>query len=113
MTETHIKLPNPSIKERESFTTTAYFRAAGAADTPTTVHYRIDDISTKTAITGWTSATPGTSVDITVKASENRIIGQGNSRERRQLVVSADKGTDGETRDTVQWYIENIRGFEE
>jgi hypothetical protein len=36
-----------------------------------------------------------------------------NERERRILTVSADKGTDTETRDTFQWYIENIGAFNE
>ena len=114
MTDTFIKLPSPRYKERNSFTATAYFRdSSDAADTPSTVHYRIDDLTTQTAITAWTSATPGTSVDISITQTENRIIDHSNIWERRQLVVSADKGTSTETRDTVEWKVENVGGFDE
>ena len=114
MTDTFIKLSNTSAKERNSITVTAYFRdSSNAAEAPTTIHYRIDDLTTKTAITGWTSVTPAVSAAIVITSAENRIIGQGNKRERRQITVSADKGTTTETRDTAEWFVENIGGFEE
>lgn len=112
MTDTFIKVPDPDIKERSSFTATAYFRdSSDAADTPSTVHYRIDDLTTASEILGWTSVTPGASVSITIKSSENRIIGDSNHYEMRQLTVAADKDTDNETRDTVMWNVRNIQGF--
>ena len=114
MADTFIKLPAPSYKERNAFTATAYFRdSSDAASAPTTIDYRIDDLTTNTAITAWTSATPGTSVSISVTPTENRIIGQRNTWERRQLTVSADKGTSTETRDTVEWRVINIGSFNE
>ena len=117
MTDTFIKLPAPGYKERSSFTATAYFRSGDAADTPSTVHYRIDNITTNrnkaTSILGWTSATPGTSVSISITSAQNRILDSSNVWERRQLTVSADKGTSTETRDTAEWKIENIGGFNE
>lgn len=114
MTDTFIKLPAPSYKERNSFTATAYFRnSSDAASAPSTVHYRIDDLTTNTAITAWTAATPGTSVNISITPNENRIIDHSDVWERRQLTVSADKGTTSETRDTVEWFVENIRGWDE
>ena len=114
MPDTFIKHIGSSVKERNSITITAYFRdSSNAADAPTTCHYRIDDISTKTKITDWTSVTTGVSVDIVIKSNENRIIAQGDKRERRQLTVSSDKGTTTETRDTSEWFVENIGGFDE
>ena len=114
MTDTFIVKTNPNIKERSSLVVSAYFRdSSNAADTPTTIDYRIDDITTHTAITGWTSVTPAVSVNITIKSSENRIVANGNQRERRQITVSADRGTDNETRDITEWNIENIGGYDE
>ena len=114
MPNTFIKLNRSFVKERNSNTVTAYFRDSdNAAEAPTTVHYRIDDITTTTKITDWTSVTPGVSVDIVIKSAENRIVAQGNARERRQITVSSDKGTTTETRDTSEWFVENIGGFEE
>ena len=111
---THIGITDTNIAERSSITVTAYFRnSSNAASAPSTVHYRIDNLTTQTNITGWTSVTPGVSVDITIKSAENRIIGQSNVRERRQITVSADKGTTTETRDTAEWFVNNIGGFDE
>jgi hypothetical protein len=114
MPDTFIKPINPNVKERSSTTLTSYFRdSSNAASAPTTAHYRIDDVTSETPITGWTALTPATSIDITIKSSENRMVDNSNERERRVLTVSADKGTDTETRDTFQWYIENIGAFNE
>lgn len=114
MPDTFIKLANPTYPERTAFTLTAYFRdSSGAADTPTTVDYRIDDLTTDTAITGWTSATPGTSVNITITPTENRMVYNRNRWERRQLVVSSDRGLSTETRDIVQFKVLNTGGFDE
>ena len=111
---TFIKLTDTNIKERNSIPVTAYFRdSSNAAAAPTTVHYRIDDITTHTEILTWTSVSTASSVTITIKSSENKIVNQGDVRERRQITVSADKGTTTETRDTAEWFIENIGGFDE
>ena len=110
----YLKLPEPSYHERSAFTTTAYYRDANdAADTPTTIDYRIDDLTTNTVITNWTSATPGVSVNITVTPTENRMISNRNKWERRQVTVSADKGLSTETRDIVQFKVLNTGGFDE
>ena len=114
MPDTFIKLGNTNIKERNSITVTAYFRnSSNAATAPTTVHYRIDDITTTTEILAWTTVSAAASVSITIKSAENKIVNQGDKRERRQITVAADKGTTTETRDTVEYFIENIGGFDE
>ena len=114
MTDTFVRIGNPRVKERSSTTVTAYFRdSSNAAAVPSTVHYRIDDIAAEENITGWTSVTPAASVSIAIKSNENRILANGNKRERRQITVAADKGTDTETRDTAEWFIENIGGYDE
>lgn len=59
----------------------------------------------------WTSVSPAVSVTISVTSSQNAIISDNNARERKQITVSADKGTTTETRDTAFWICENIEGF--
>ena len=114
MTDTFIKLPHPIVKERNSITVTAYFRdAANAAEAPSTIHYRIDDLTTNTAVKAWTSVSAASSAAIVVLSAENRIVHNGNKTERRQITVSADKGTTTETRDTAEWFIDNIGAFDE
>lgn len=112
MPDVFIKLPEPRVKERSALTVTVYFRdSSDAADTPTTVDYRIDCLSTKTILADWTSATPGTSVVITVTPTQNKIVNHTNAWERRQITVSSDRGLATETRDTAIWLVENIPGY--
>ena len=114
MPNTFVSKTYPNVKERNSITVNAYFRdSSNAASAPTTVHYRIDDLSTKRNITGWTSASAASSVNIVIKSAENKIIDHANARERRQITVAADKGTTTETRDTIEYFIENILGYDE
>lgn len=113
MPDTFITTDHPRVKERSSSSVTCYFRDGNAASAPTTIDYRIDDLTTQRAVTAWTSVTPAVSATITIKSAENAILANGNTRERRQITVSADRGTTTETRDTVEWYVENIPGYDE
>jgi len=75
--QVEIQLPKTVYNENSSFTATAYFRtrSTAAAATPTTVEYRIDNISTRTQIKDWTTVSPSTSASITVAATDNKITG--------------------------------------
>lgn len=114
MTDTFIKSPEPVVKERSSHVVTAYFRSsADAAEAPTTIHYRIDDLSTKTEVLDWTSVSAAASAAITITSAQNQIYNNAHRFERRQITVAADKDTTTETRDTAHWLVENIPGFDE
>lgn len=112
MPNTYIQYIDPYVKEKGSISVNAYFRdSTNAASAPTTVHYRIDCLTTGTKVLDWTSVSPAVSVTISVTSSQNAIISDNNARERKQITVSADKGTTTETRDTAFWICENIEGF--
>lgn len=114
MTDTFVKLPEPVVKERSSTTVTAYFRsAANAAEAPTTIHYRLDDLSTNTEVLDWTSVSAAASASISITPAQNKIHNNAHLRELRQITVAADKGLAGETRDTAVWKVVNIGGFDE
>ena len=113
MPNTFIKFPDPYYKERSSIAVLVNFRdSSDAAAAPTTIHYRIDNLSTGDNLLDWTTVSPASSATITIKASENIIKNEGNRRERYQITVAADKDTDDETRDTAFWVCENIEGFD-
>lgn len=103
-----INIPRTIVEENTSFTATAYFRANGAANTPTTVKYRVDCITTQTELVGWTSATPGESVSITVPASANAIQQNSSKREHKQIVVMADENLSTQAIGRRTWKTENI-----
>ena len=112
-----IQLPKTQYIERSSFTATAYFRtrSTGAAATPTTVHYRIDNLSTRNEVKGWTSVTPGTTASITVASTEN--VMDGNSAQwtvpkwqTLQLTVALDKDLSTQVTQSKNWRVNNILG---
>lgn len=115
-----IQLPKTKYPERTSFTATAYFRTreTGAAATPTTVHYRIDNLSNNQLVTDWTSVSPSTSASITIKSSENVIDGgSGYSYpgvpkwQTMQLTVAIDKDLDSMVVGAKNWRCQNLAGI--
>ena len=98
------------VKEGSAFTAVANFRtrATAAASTPTTVHYRIDCLTTGIEVAGWTSVSPVSSVSIPVTAMHNAI--QGSSDEVKQLTVVADRGLASQYVETACWSVENLFG---
>lgn len=111
MPDIYIKIPKPTIKEGSSFTATAYFRSDAAGAAPTTAKYRVDCLTTGKNLTGWTSLTPAASINITITATENAIQAQSNRIEKKQLTIAGDPDTSIQTRETITWNVENIRGF--
>ena len=110
MPDTYVNIPKPVVGERSSFNATSYYRSSGAASAPTTAAYRIDCVKTGTVIADWTSLTPAVSISIPITSNNNRIIDRSNANEKRLLTVAADKDTTTETRDSIE-YIVNNRGW--
>lgn len=117
--QVEIQLPKTKYPERTSFTATAYFRtrSSGAAATPTTVHYRIDNLSRQQQVKDWTSVSPSTSASITVASSENTInSGNGSNyvgyppHETLQLTVAIDKDLSTMALGHRTWRCENLFG---
>lgn len=106
-----VQIPRPRVKEGSAFTATAYFRAAGAASTPTNVHYRLDNLTTGERIADWTSVSAAANVSISVTAAQNAIRSQCNRVERMQLTVAADHDLSTEIREPSVYEVENIQGF--
>jgi hypothetical protein len=106
-----IQIPRPKVKEGSSFTATAYFRASGAASTPTNVYYRIDSLTTGENIADWTSVSAAGNVSISITATHNAIRNQCNRMEKLQLTVDADHDMSTQVRESVSWEVENVRGF--
>lgn len=112
-----IQLPKTQYFEKSSFTATAYFRtrSTAAAATPTTVHYRIDNLTSRNEVKDWTSVSPSTSVSITVAASENVI--DGGSLDSAlpkyqvlQLTVALDKDLSTQVTQSKTWRVKNLLG---
>lgn len=70
--------------------------SAGATVVPTTLRYRVDCVTTQTAVLEWTTLTPAASVTINVAAALNSIVNEANSVETKRITVQADYGTSGQ-----------------
>ena len=112
MTDVHIKIPNPLVKEHSSFTAVAYFRVAGAASAPATnIKYRVDNITRGKQLLDWTSVSVATTVDIAITSAHNAILDNTNRIEKVQLTVAADKGETNATYATIDWNVQNVYGY--
>lgn len=85
--------------------------ALWAVQTPTNIRYRIDDLTGKQCIVGWTDVSPAPSVQIIVTPDQNAIIDCSNRLERKELTVEANYGLDTQYTDTYDWQVRNIRGI--
>lgn len=108
MAATLITFTGPrSVNERSSLTVTARFRDSSADVTPTNVYYRLD-AEDGCQIADWTSATPGTTADITITAEQNRILNCLRPSEAKVLTVMADRGLSTQFAQTWRYEVKNL-----
>lgn len=107
-----ISIPETRVNEGSSFTATAAFRtrSTAAATTPTTVHYRIDCMTTGTELSALTSVSAASSVSLSITGTHNAIQNDGNDYEVKQLTVVTDSGLSTQQTEAVQWRVENLYG---
>jgi hypothetical protein len=92
--------------------TTAYLSVqfldkAGSAAAPSSVSYRIDCLTTGTAVLAPTSATPGSTVELTITATQNAILG-GRPFERRRVTVEAGYGAGDGVKSQFDYLVRNL-----
>ncbi len=111
--QVEIRIPKTRVNEKSNFTATVNFRdrATKAASTPTTIQYRIDDLTTRIEITDWTTVSAASSITIAITPTENAIQDNSSRLERRQLLVKADDGLSTQAIGQKQWQIVNYFGI--
>ena len=107
-----IQLPRTKWNEGSAFTLTAYFRdrATNAADTPTTIHYRLDCLTTGTELADWTSVSAAGNISLSITGTHNAIQSDANRYETKQLTLMADKDLSTQYRESVTWRVSNLYG---
>ena len=109
-----IQIPITVVHEETTFPVTAYFRdrASKSGATPTTIHYRVDCLTTKREITDWTLvSTPAQSNSITITTTENQILDDGHNREKKQITIKLDSGLSTQVIKSKTWIVENLQGI--
>ena len=107
-----IYLPKTVVAEETTFIATVYFRLGGEATTPTTVHYRIDDLTGRQELLDWTLLNPWSEISFLISSAMNEIKDDSNSMERRQLTIKTDSGLETQVIQAVEWQIRNLQGIE-
>lgn len=112
VTQIAFQLPKSKWNEGSAFPLPVYLRlrSSGAAATPTTIHYRIDCLTTGTELADWTSVSAASNFTIAVTATHNAIQNQGNLCETRELTVMTDQDLATQHRQAVRWRVENLYG---
>lgn len=100
------------MNEGSQHVVTAKFRqrSDASAQTPTNIHYRIDDVASGASVLDWTSVSADDEITITVTATQNALRDQCQPYEVRELVVAADYGLSTQYVDRVRFTLENLQG---
>lgn len=112
MDQVSIVLQRPSVKEDSAQSATAYFRdrATEAASTPTNIYYRLDCLTTGTAILDWTTVSAASNATISITSSQNQIYDASNTYETKRLTVAGDYGLSTQVTETAFYRVENLSG---
>lgn len=107
-----IVIPKTRWKEGSAFTAKARFRnrSDASADTPSTVKYRVDCLTTCTQLADWTTVSAASEVSISITATHNAIQDDCNAYEIKQLTVASDFEAADQCRETIEWRVENLYG---
>lgn len=92
------------------FITVTFRDETGALITPTTVDWRLDDISNKNEILDWAPLTPSNPLSFTVPATANAVADVSRSEEIKEVVIRADDGLAGEAHTPHRYTVINIQG---
>ena len=83
---------------------------------PSTLRYRLKDLTNDRVVTDWTPLTPAAEVEIELSAEQNRIYADGGRPfqrfEQRALVVQANYDSPTQHAQEIQYMIKNLRGFD-
>lgn len=103
----------------EASTATVAVRFYGTSNvllTPSTIRYRIKDVSNDRVVKDWTTVTPASSIEIVIAAEDNEIYMDGSRPfrrfEERVLAVQANFDTSTQFTEEIRYLIKNLRGFD-
>lgn len=113
MDQIEIQLPKTKVLEETTFNAEAYFRtrSTSAASAPTTVHYRVDCLSTKRQLLDWTSIATAANVTLPMTSTINEIQDNNSYSEIRQITVKADDGLSTQTIGKTLYRVQNLEGI--
>lgn len=109
-----VSQPTSIIPEETTHTVTVYFRTRSTklSSTPTTIHYRVDCLTTRREITDWTSYTPvAANFDLTLTSAQNQILDDAYRTETKQVTIKADDGLSTQVIKPFTYKVRNQQGI--
>lgn len=105
------------VNEASTMTVVArFYGASNVPSTPSTVRYRIKDVTNDRIVKDWTDITAAQQVEISVAASDNAIYMDGQRPfkrfEERVLAIQANYDVDTQYTEEIRYLIKNLRGFD-
>lgn len=95
------------------FLTFTFYDEAGNPVTPTTVDWRLDDITdphTPVEIRAWTSLTPGNPINAQVTGAQNAMQDPTRNYEERLVTVKTDDGLSTQGTEDMKYRVKNRLG---
>lgn len=92
------------------FVTVSFTDENGAPTVPTTVDWRLDDLSNKVQVKDWTVLTPANPLTFSIRASDNGIIDTNRDSELKEAVIRIDDGFATEAHKSVKYTVTNLFG---
>ena len=108
-------LSRASIQEGSAFTVTAKFYDDASdpwtLSAPTTIRYRVDNLSDGQSVLDWTTVSAASSASIVITGAQNALQNQDTQWETHELTVQANSGLSTQYSEKYRWKIINILGI--
>lgn len=88
----------------------SFFDDTGAAVTPDSATYRIDDLTSSTVILASTALTPATVVTIQITSAQNAMVSTANQSEERVVTVEFVYATSKRGTNEYRYEVKNLYG---
>lgn len=100
-----------TFNEYTSLQVEANLRSGTEPVSPTTVHYKLVNLTTGRVVVDWTPVAPSADVVIDLDARHIRV----DSRRRyedQEITIAADKDTEDQVTQTRSWRVRNVSAFD-
>lgn len=84
----------------------------GGLKAPSSVSYRVDCLSNDQEIRADTAIQPDESIEIRLTPTDNQILNQANTKEKRLVTIKAVYGTDDAVNDEYKYNVRNLKKVE-
>jgi len=102
----------PSIEEKDQYPVRVTIKDADAVPvSPSTLRYKVDCITTQTAVIPWTYIAALSQVDIVIPSSANAIVNNRNAKETKRITVQANSDSESQINKRYDYNVINNMAY--